>query len=146
MSAAPRPSPSPARCDGDHPQVLVGAAGRMPLLHEPGDRLDPLVVGIHELPQLYGLVLAALRMRLARYRQPQRARRAVLGEVDTAVGEHGVGEGGHQLVVSRTAVLGVGEDPAADRIVLEGLVQQPDDQLSVALVRRPYRHAHDPPL
>ncbi len=137
ISAVPSPSPSTGG-DADHPQVFVGAALGVDARGETADHLHPLVVRVDGPAQLGELVLALSRPAVAGvlrgHGHPQGARRTVLDEVDAPVGEGGVGEGGHEPVVRRTAVLRAGEHPAADRIVLERLVQQPDHQFPVVLM------------
>ncbi|CAM5322856.1 hypothetical protein SALBM311S_11427 [Streptomyces alboniger] len=152
----------------------MGASLGVDVRREPTDQLDPLVVRVDGLAQLCGAIALShfafdgvvgvvqagvvgvvqagavrggvVSVVAPRHGQPQRAGRTVRGDIDPTFGKHDVGERGHQHRVGRTAVLVPRKDPAAHRIILKGLVQQPDEQLPVFCARRPHRHTHVHPF
>ncbi|GFM99316.1 hypothetical protein Sfulv_41270 [Streptomyces fulvorobeus] len=74
--------------------------------------------------------------------KPQGCGRAVLQQVDAALGQRDIDEDAEELAVDGAAVCLVREDPAAHRVVVERLVQDSHDLVPVPLVRLPYAYIH----
>src|SRR5690606_32932074 len=102
----------PAGGHADHPQVGVGPSRGVDARRQATDQLHPFVVRVYGFPHQCRTVVLLVRVAPVVVRghgEPQRAGGAVLGEVDPPVRHHDVGEGGHEAVVRRPAVLLTGE-------------------------------------